>query len=98
MECGLGQEDILHDEVELANPSRACCASGSDIAGFSPITYMPRMTPSWTASMISTVRPFSGSRSVFQNSSNLRISDFDGLTVREDHRNEAGVRRTLDVA
>ena len=72
------------------NPSRACCASGSD-TGFSPITYMPWMTSSWTASMISTtVRPFSGSRSASRTLElGADIRDFDGLIVREDHRNES---------
>ena len=39
---GLGQEQILHDEMlELGQPARAWWTSGSDIAGFSPMMYMP---------------------------------------------------------
>ena len=38
--------------------ARACPTSGSDIAGFSPMMYMPRTLPAYAASMISTtVRP-----------------------------------------
>jgi hypothetical protein len=41
----LRQEEVLHDEpVERASASRACCTSGSDIAGFSPMMYMPRIS------------------------------------------------------
>ena len=37
-----------------ASAWRACATSGSDIAGFSPMMYMPRIVPACTASMIST--------------------------------------------
>ena len=41
-----------------ASASRAWSTSGSDIAGFSPMMYMPRILPSYAAFMISTtVRP-----------------------------------------
>jgi hypothetical protein len=46
----------------FASASRAWFASGSDIAGFSPMMYMPRMSPASIAWMISTtVRPGFGS-------------------------------------
>ena len=46
----------------IASPARACAVSGSDIAGFSPMMYIPLIFPACTASMISTtVRPFSAS-------------------------------------
>ena len=50
----------------MASASRAWPTSGSDIAGFSPMMYMPRISPWWTAFMISTtVSPRSGSSEVF---------------------------------
>ena len=43
----LGQEDLLHDQVlEAASASRTCWTSGSDIAGFSPMMYIPLDLPS----------------------------------------------------
>ena len=51
----LGEEDVLHDEMlERRERSRAWFASGSDIAGFSPITYMPRILPCLMACITST--------------------------------------------
>ncbi len=48
------------------------------MAGFSPSTYMPVISPAWTAFMISTtVRPFWGSSDWPQNCSNIsRTSAF----------------------
>ena len=51
--------------------SRAWSTSGSDIAGFSPMMYMPRISCFFAAVMISTtVRPGSGSSGIFQSVSN----------------------------
>ena len=45
-----------------ASPARACARSGSDMAGFSPMTTMPLISPRFAASRISTtVRPGFGS-------------------------------------
>ena len=63
VERGLGEEQVLHDQmIELGQRLRARgCRSGSDIAGFSPSTYMPLISPAWIAFMISTtVRPALG--------------------------------------
>ena len=84
----------------LASASRAWLRSGSDIAGFSPSMYMPRISPAWIAFMISTtVSPRFGSSVWPQNSSkscaDLRL--LDRLVVRIDHRDQAGVGGALHV-
>ena len=57
---GLGEEDVLHDQVlELRRAPRARGSRrGRDIAGFSPMMYMPRTLPALIACITSTtVRP-----------------------------------------
>ncbi|EWS63194.1 hypothetical protein Y695_03574 [Hydrogenophaga sp. T4] len=61
---------------KLASPSRAWFKSGSLMAGFSPITYMPQIFCGSLAGALAlcristTVRPGWSSSSVFQNASN----------------------------
>ena len=84
----------------LASASRACCTSGSDIAGFSPSMYMPLISPSWMACMISTtVSPRLGGSVVPQNSSYMlrMVGILDRLVVGEEHRDQARVRGALHV-
>ncbi len=55
----------------MASAARACAASGSDIAGFSPMMTIPRIVPAWIASVISTtVRPGVAGSGAFQYRSN----------------------------
>ena len=60
----------------LARPARAWFRSGSLMAGFSPITYMPRILRGSSSGacawcrISTTVRPGSGSSGVFQKASN----------------------------
>ncbi|MCY1545783.1 hypothetical protein D9M68_817400 [compost metagenome] len=58
-----------------ASASRACSASGSDIAGFSPMMYMPRTSPRSIACMTSTtVRPGWRSSGMPHSASKLAIA------------------------
>ena len=84
----------------FASASRAWSWSGSDIAGFSPMMYMPVISPSWTASMISTtVRPRFGSKrlapEVLVPAADVEL--LYGLVVREVHRNQPRVGSALHV-
>ena len=84
----------------IASASRAWSTSGSDIAGFSPMMYMPRISPFFAAFMISTtVRPGFGSSSRPQSRSKrgLRLRVVDALVVRIHHRDQPGVGGTLHV-
>jgi hypothetical protein len=98
---GLGEEDVLHHEMlEVRERPRAWLRSGSDIAGFSPMMYMPLISSAWTASMISTtVLPRLGSSFTPQAASYFaRISGvLHRLVVGEEHRDEAGVGGALHV-
>ena len=83
-----------------ASAPRAWFKSGSDIAGFSPMMYMPLISPACTASMISTtVLPRLGSSFLPQAFSYLAIisGSLDRLVVGEEHRDEAGVGGALHV-
>ena len=80
--------------------SRACCTSGSDMAGFSPWMYIALITPSWIACMISTtVKPRFGASPGPQRCLNARadLVVLDAAIIWEEHRDEAGVRRALHV-
>ena len=83
-----------------ASAPRAWLRSGSDIAGFSPMMYMPLISSSWTASMISTtVLPRFGieldapGRLVL----GADLGVLDRLVVGEEHRDQAGVGGALHV-
>ena len=63
----VGKTSCTTSHSRLASASRAWCRSGSDIAGFSPRMYMPRIRPSSEPRMISTtVRPGSRDSGAFQ--------------------------------
>ena len=84
----------------MASAPRACCRSGSDIAGFSPSTYMPVISPAWIAFMISTtVSPRTGSSSCPQSFSKApaHVVAADRLIIRQEHRDQAGVGGALHV-
>jgi hypothetical protein len=63
--------------------------------------YMPRISPSWTASRISvTVRPFSPDQSPEPQTARKARADRvvgDGLVIGQEHRDQAGIRRALHV-
>ena len=83
-----------------ASAWRACATSGSDIAGFSPMMYMPRIFPACTASMISTtVSPGFGSSGPPHSASKslARAGVVDAPVVGKHHRDEAGIARALHV-
>ena len=99
---GLGEEDVLHDQAfELRQRLRAHgCTSGSDIAGFSPMMYMPRILPACTASMISTtVRPglWVERRAPQLLELLARVGVVDALVVGIHHRDQPRVGRALHV-
>ena len=84
----------------MASAWRACCRSGSDIAGFSPSIYMPLISPAWIAFMISTtVRPRTGSSFWSQSFSNAlaHVGLLDRLIVGQEHRDQAGVGSALHI-
>jgi hypothetical protein len=86
-----------------ASASRAWLASGSDMAGFSPMMYMPLDAAGVMACMTSTtVRPGLSSSvpgmqlpGLLEAGFGLRIVDTSGSRVH--HRDQAGVRRALHV-
>ncbi len=83
-----------------ASAPRAWFKSGSDIAGFSPMMYMPLISSACTASMISTtvlprLRIELLAPGLFVFGDLLRI--LHRLVVGEEHRNEAGVGGALHV-
>ena len=83
-----------------ASAARACSTSGSDIAGFSPMMYMPRISPRCTASMISTtVNPRLSSSGRLPQRLEFRpdLRVFDRLVIRKDHRDQPGIRRALHI-
>ena len=72
---GLGEEDVLHDEVveALEQLRRRAAPSASDWAGFSPITYSARRSPRPIASNISVrCQPSRGGTATPHAASNLR--------------------------
>ena len=87
----------------VASAWRAWSASGSLIAGFSPMMYMPLMVPASIALITSTtVRPglsSSDSGATFQALAKraLRLRVVDALVVGVHHRDQAGVGRALHV-
>ena len=83
-----------------ASAPRAWLRSGSDIAGFSPMMYMPLISSACTASMISTtVLPRLGSSVTPHAASYLRadLGILHRLVVGEEHRDQAGIGGALHV-
>ena len=84
----------------LASASRACSTSGSDIAGFSPMMYMPLISPRMDRvhDLDHGEAALGVERGLPQRLEVLAdLGVVDRLVVGVDHRDQAGVRGALDV-
>ncbi len=83
-----------------ASASRAWCRSGSDIAGFSPMMYMPRISPG-----VDRVHDLDDGQTALRVEAGLPeplelgadVGVLDRLVVGKDHRDQAGVGGALHV-